>query len=284
MNAPTTLGYGPVLFSIVVIVVPSWILRRQILSWFCQKPLGAPAQHDAKADRSRFVAQQQEVIDRIANGRVAALEAERLQPRRPPTTTLEAPPSNRDQEGHGMRRSQATTSRPAVIAAADPVVARDLAPDSIPSHRVIAHNAFSRFYTLDLSHPSVRVWVRVLNASGMNPPEDFIRAFCYNKTQPDRVCPYCGIQYMPLPEGQRASTSVVEKLEEERRLSGICSYACFAKTGVSPDDHFGKAAERRGFRRGSVYAASEWDSYDDFNGPKSVPQQRAACRQSGGAG
>ena len=224
-------------------VLAAWIFRRKIVNL-----LRKPAQRrDAKVDRSRFVAQQQESINRaskeLADAR-ATREAESLRLRR---TQRETPPlqvSNSNSHDHSdFQLHGSGIPRPAANAAATPV-ANELPSESIPPHRVIAHKAFSRFYTLDLSHPSMRVWIRTITASGMNPPEELIRAFCYNKTQPDRVCPYCGIQYMPLPRGEPTSSSAAEKLEEERRLSGICSRVCFAKTGVSPDDHFGKAAEK----------------------------------------
>lgn len=176
---------------------------------------------DAKADRARFVATQQEALNRAAAEEAqarATRHADQLRLRRTP------------QASPGARRATAPAPK-------------EPQSDSVPENRVIARNAFSRFSTLDLSHPSMRVWIRLLKASG-DPPVDFVRAFCYNKTQPDRVCPYCGIQYMPLPEGKRAATPGTEKIEEERRLSGICSRACFAKTGVSPDDHFGEVSER----------------------------------------
>lgn len=73
-----------------------------------------------------------------------------------------------------------------------------------------------------------------------------LRAFCYNKTQPDRVCPRpaCGVQYLPLPEGTPAESPSLERLEVERRLSGICSVGCFRLINGGMDHDFGRGAER----------------------------------------
>jgi hypothetical protein len=237
------LSYSNVIIIISIVVPTVWLFQLFCqCAWFRPVPSEPAQPPDAKLDRSRFVAQQQETLNR------ASKELEEFFETQATEETDQQLRSRRITRETSLETPSSTNQTPAVPSPSTtvpvPLQASTAPPGSVPADRVIARNAFGRFLTLNMQDPAVRVWVRALKASGANPPEEFIRAFCYNKTQPDRVCPFCGVQYMPLPEGVRAATPAQEKLEEERRLSGICSRACFAKTGASAEDHFGEASER----------------------------------------
>lgn len=114
-----------------------------------------------------------------------------------------------------------------------------ISSESVPADRIIARAAEHRFEAIDLADPRLQDWARLGSAMG-----DEVRVLCYNKTQPDRACPNCCTQYLPLPEDVPASTAALERVEEERRLSGICSLRCWRSGGASDDD-FATAPKRR---------------------------------------
>ena len=122
-------------------------------------------------------------------------------------------------------------------------MASDIPEDGVPPERVLSRNGTHRFFALDLSAPAVREWAKMAACIR----EDYtLRAFCYNKSQPDRVCPFesCGIQYLPLPEGTPAASPGLERVEKERRLSGFCSVGCFRAVNRGTDVDFGCPAEK----------------------------------------
>lgn len=84
---------------------------------------------------------------------------------------------------------------------------------------------------MDYSDPAVAEWRKVP------------KYVSYNKSQPNRVCPCCGIQYLPLPGSSSASCGGSERVEAERRLSGICSITCFRRAKDAFDCTFGRSVE-----------------------------------------
>ena len=103
--------------------------------------------------------------------------------------------------------------------------------DGVPPDRVIALGALHRFAAMDCSDPAVAEWRKVP------------KYVSYNKSQPDRVCPFCGVQYLPLAEDISATCGGIERVEAERRLSGICSITCFRQAKDAFDCTFGRSAE-----------------------------------------
>lgn len=119
----------------------------------------------------------------------------------------------------------------------------DIPPDGVPAHRILSINGIHRFWALDLSDPEVQGWAETGKAVG---DAYFLRAFCYNKTQPDRVCPRpeCGVHYLPLPDGTPVESPGLARVEQERRLSGFCSVGCFRLSSGGTDHDFGRSADR----------------------------------------
>lgn len=98
-------------------------------------------------------------------------------------------------------------------------------PDTVPEHRVLSRDARYRFGAIDPADPHFAPLPAEYGA-------EMTAALRYNKTRADRVCQVCSTQYLPLPEGTPAEHPAWERIEGERRLSGICSLACWRRTGV----------------------------------------------------
>lgn len=153
-----------------------------------------------------------------------------------------------EREAVDSRRAAAAavtvTSSPVRSSSASPqdgaAAARAVASDGVPQHRIIARNARFRFVAIDLSGSLARRWAELSRVMG-----DSAAALCYNQTRADRVCPICATQYLPLAAGAPAAHAALERIEEERRVSGICSAACWLQSGSSLDG-MSEAQARRG--------------------------------------
>jgi hypothetical protein len=99
--------------------------------------------------------------------------------------------------------------------------------DIVPASRIIARNA--PLPVVDLKSPGVREWLHLepIFAAANMPAYASFGVFVFNKQSAlERFCPCCRLLYRSLPN---AEATAIGHIEQERRLSGLCSVSCYQK-------------------------------------------------------